>query len=132
MTGFVDALGSAVSLADPSPGPIGRLQSDSDDATGNRVSDDERLIATAGSGSNRTVTPTRAVGVSVGHRPNLEEAMARIDHIAAQDQPAEPSRFSSRFRGQTKSEALRASALACGKPARVEINGDGVAPQLLP
>jgi heme-degrading monooxygenase HmoA len=109
MSGFVDRLADINALAESSPGYVWRLQGESGDATGFKVSEDPQVIV------NLTVWETadqlyaftyRTEHIEVlrgrhawfeqwpgphlvlwwipaGSIPSIEEALARLDHLAA-------------------------------------------------
>jgi len=116
---FVAALDDINSLADSSHGFVWRLQSADGDATGIRVSDDERVIINASvwtslaalsdfvfASRHREFLRRRrewfeSYGgayqalwwVPVGYRPTLDQALERIEHIATQGVTSEAFTF---------------------------------------
>jgi len=120
---FVAGLDEINALADESPGFVWRLQSESGNATDIPVSDDPRLIINLSvwdsveslfdfvyrSGHiavmarrrewfERPSRPHVALWwVPAGHRPSVEEAVARLDHLERQGPTLEAFTFKHRF-----------------------------------
>ena len=70
MAGFVARLEDINALADAAPGFVWRLKTEDGDATAIRPYDDDRMLV------NLSVWTSLA-----GHRPSVDEAKERLDHL---------------------------------------------------
>jgi hypothetical protein len=131
---FAEALDPINALADASPGFVWRLQDDTGSATGIRIDDDERVIVNLSVWTDvdalidfvyksehssflrrRRERFERFGSVSValwwvpeGHRPTVDEALMRLDHLERHGPTPTAFTFRTRFES---GDTLAASAL---------------------